>query len=433
MMGTAIAAAHVRHGVPIVIHDANAVVLHGAIAAIEAELHDADAGPAAESVGRLPAVKGTVPFSSTNADQRRPTLRVGARSVPGRCPRKLGQSPLCVRPPSWPRRQVATWWWKRLWRPWRPSGNSIGNSSSIWPRTRSSPRTRQRFPLKILTENLADASRFCGMHFFHPVRQRPLVEVVRGPETSDLTIATVAAHVRRIERLPIVVWDGPGFVANRLLFPLLGEALELLREGVPPERIDQSAAEFGMAIGPLRLMDEIGLDTTLQAGWVLSTAFPERVAPSPLLVSLVKAGRLGRKTGAGFFSYREADHSPEQDAGDQALAEIIAPWITPTPQGPRASLAFRLVTPMLLEATRLLEEKKVRDPREIDLTVLFGLGFPAEKGGLLWWADTLGAEQIVRQMESPDAGRHQPTPLLRAMAQSGQGFYAGASGKGSSA
>ena len=103
--------------------------------------------------------------------------------------------------------------------------------------------------------------------------------------------------------MPIVVCDGPGFLVNRLLFPYLGEALELLREGVPADAIERAATEFGMAIGPLRLMDEIGLDTTLQAGWVLAAAFPERIVSSPLLVSMVKAGRLGQKAGAGFYLY----------------------------------------------------------------------------------------------------------------------------------
>ena len=159
-------------------------------------------------------------------------------------------------------------------------------------------------PLQRLGRGLADASRFCGLHFCHPVQQRPLVEIVCGPQTSDATIAAAVAHARRIDRMPMVVQDGPGFVVNRLLFPYLNEALELLREGVPAESIERAAAEFGMTIGPLRLMDEIGLDTTLQAAWVLGAAFPERVVSSPLLVSLVKAGRLGQKTGAGFFSYR---------------------------------------------------------------------------------------------------------------------------------
>ena len=145
------------------------------------------------------------------------------------------------------------------------------------------------------------------MHFCHPVRQRPLVEIVRGPQTSQRTIAAAVAHVQGIARMPIVVEDGPGFVVNRLLFPYLSEALELLREGAPVDAIERAAAEFGMAMGPLRLMDEIGLDTILQAAWVLAAAFPERIVSSPLLVSMVKAGRLGRKTGAGFFSLRRAD------------------------------------------------------------------------------------------------------------------------------
>ena len=102
---------------------------------------------------------------------------------------------------------------------------------------------------------------------------------MRGKQTGGETIATVVAHVRRIERMSIVAEDGPGFVVNRLLFPYLSAALESLREGVSAEAIERAAAEFGMALGPLRLMDEIGLDTTLQAGWVLAAAFPERIAP----------------------------------------------------------------------------------------------------------------------------------------------------------
>ena len=150
-------------------------------------------------------------------------------------------------------------------------------------------------PVRRIAEKLPEASRFCGMHFFHPVRQRPLVEVVRGADTGDRAIASVVSHAWNIGRMPIVVEDGPGFVVNRLLFPYLGEALELLREGVSAESIERAAAEFGMALGPLRLIDEIGLDTTLHAGWVLGSAFPERIASSPLLVSMVKAGRLGQR------------------------------------------------------------------------------------------------------------------------------------------
>ena len=270
-------------------------------------------------------------------------------------------------------------------------------------------------PIQRLAENVADASRFCGMHFLHPVRHRRLVEIVRGPRTSDETIAAATGHVRRIGRMPIVVRDGPGFLVNRLLFPYLGEALELLREGVPADAIERAATEFGMAIGPLRLMDEIGLDTTLQAGWVLAAAFPERIVSSPLLVSMVKAGRLGQKAGAGFYAYgKPAQPSPPTDGPDKNVDEIIGRWIDSPAKPSGEPIACRLVLPMLLEATRILEEGKVGDVRDIDLAVLFGLGFPADKGGLLWWADALGPRRILDMLSSLRTieERNRPTPML---------------------
>ena len=156
-----------------------------------------------------------------------------------------------------------------------------------------------------------------------------------------------------------------------------------------------------MAIGPLRLMDEIGLDTTLQAGWVLAAAFPERIVSSPLLVSMVKAGRLGRKSGGGVLCVRQAGSTrslptvPIRPSTRSSLAGSTQP-----PSRPRESIACRLVLPMLLEATRILEEGKVGDVRDIDLAVLFGLGFPADKGGLLWWADALGPRRILDMLSS---------------------------------
>ena len=180
----------------------------------------------------------------------------------------------------------------------------------------------------------------------------------------------------------MVVQDGPGFVVNRLLFPYLNEALELLREGVPAESIERAAAEFGMTIGPLRLMDEIGLDTTLQAAWVLAAAFPERdrlFAPA----GVADQGRpAGAKDGGRLLLLPRANRRQLPGTVDKAALELIAPWITHSPRrdGTSQPVAYRLVLPMLLEATRILEEGKVRDVRDIDLAVLFGLGFPGRQG-----------------------------------------------------
>jgi 3-hydroxyacyl-CoA dehydrogenase len=302
-------------------------------------------------------------------------------------------------------------------------------------------------PIARLADGAADPARFCGLHFLRPVEQRPLVEIVRGPQTCDRTIAAAVGYVRRLGRTAIVVGDGPGFVVNRMLFPYLGAALELLGEGVDPAAIDRAAGEFGMGLGPLRLMDEIGLDTTLQAGLVLAEAFPERIVRSGLIVSMIKAGRLGKKAGLGFYAYGPAGETASS-APDEALREIVEPWIVsaaaasrrfpPVCPGPAADrqsgqaprrpglpLPLRLVFPMLLEAARILDEGKVADPRDLDLAALLGLGFPADKGGLLYWADSLGPDRAVRLIRT-DRGLEtalEATPALRAWAAAGQRFY----------
>ncbi len=387
-MGTSIAAAHVMHRLPVIIHDANPAALDRARASVAAELREAGAHLAPQPFQRL----------------LRPTADV---SQAARCDLVLE----CVAESLPVKRRLFSQLREHL----AADAVVASNTSTI--------------PIAEMAAGFPDASRFCGLHFCHPVRERPLVELIRGPQTSDRTIAAVLAHARRIDRMPIVVRDGAGFVVNRLLFPYLGEALEMLREGVPPESIEAAAAEFGMAMGPLQMMDEIGLDTILHAAWVLSAAFPDRVVSSPLLVAMVKAGRLGRKTKAGFFSYADG---AEIDAGgaaatcqvDPALADVIAPWIEASARPPQNDIGNRLVLPMLLEATRILEEGAVADPRDVDLAVLFGLGFPAAKGGLLWWADGLGARRIAGLVRSLTPGpRTVPTAMLESLAADGGKFY----------
>jgi 3-hydroxyacyl-CoA dehydrogenase len=384
IMGTAIAAAHVQYRLPVVIHDIDSASLDRAATRIAAELHRINAHFLPESHRRL------VHSTAALAEAARCDLVVEA--IAETLPAKLEL-------------------YSRLQQHLGEQTIVASNTSTI--------------PLERLAHGIADAARFCGLHFCHPVEQRPLVEIVRGRRTSDATIGAAVAHTRRIDRMPMVVEDGPGFVVNRLLFPYLGEALALLREGVPAEAIERAAAEFGMTIGPLRLMDEIGLDTTLQAAWVLAAAFPERIVSSPLLVSLIKAGRLGQKTGSGFFSYRQQADGSMSVAVDETVAQRLAPWIEACPQPASEAIAHRLVLPMLLEATRILDEGKVADVRDIDLAVLFGLGFPAAKGGLLWWADDLGAERIVGLLAAQVTmgPRAEPTAMLRTMSQTGGTFY----------
>jgi 3-hydroxyacyl-CoA dehydrogenase/enoyl-CoA hydratase/3-hydroxybutyryl-CoA epimerase/3-hydroxyacyl-CoA dehydrogenase/enoyl-CoA hydratase/3-hydroxybutyryl-CoA epimerase/enoyl-CoA isomerase len=393
LMGTAIAAAHVRHGLRVVITDADSRALAAAPQRIAAAL--AGGAPDAQAQ-RL--VSQCVETAAEEAAVARCDLVLEAIVETFKAKNKLyshleGQLP--------------------------PETILASNTSTI--------------PVGRLAAFLSEPARFCGFHFCHPVQERPLVEIVRGPKTGDPAIATLVAHAKAIGKMPIVVRDGPGFLVNRLLLPYLGEALELLLEGVSMRAIEEAAGSFGMAKGPLRLLDEIGLDTVLQGGVILAEAFPERTIASPLLVAMVKAGRLGCKAGAGFFRYATAEQlsgpaatpATAEATDEETVGKIIARWARPSPGHTPHSITARLMLPMVLEATRVLEENKVRDPRDIDLAAIFGLGFPSTRGGLLWWADTLGARRILEMLRPLErlGPRTQPTPMLRDLARSHGHFY----------
>ena len=283
-------------------------------------------------------------------------------------------------------------------------------------------------PIARLADAFVDASRFCGLHFFNPVRRMTLVEVVRGPATSDATVARAVAHAKRLGKCPVVVRDSPGFLVNRVLMPYLHEAVEMVREGVDCRRIDRVARQFGMPMGPIELYDMIGLDTAFYAGLVLGAAFGDRIEPSPVIPALVKSGRLGRKSGAGFYAYASGGQRARITAPDEAAAAIVMRYRVDAPAAPpsEATIADRLLLPMLLESLRVLDEGIVRDPRDVDLAVIHALGFPAFRGGLLAWADTLGAAEVVRRLEPLAAlgPRMLPTDRLLALARAGGAFTA---------
>lgn len=262
---------------------------------------------------------------------------------------------------------------------------------------------------------------FCGLHFFNPVRKMTLVEIIRGPATSDQTILTAVAFAKQLGKTPVVVNDGPGFLVNRLLSPYLNEAIALLHEGVSCTEIDAAATSFGMPLGPFALYDMVGIDTSLFAGRTMFEAFRERYILSPVLVELYKNGRLGQKSGAGFYRYAPGSDQPLPDpAGD----ELLRGHLHPAQTMPREKLIWRLFLPMVLEATRVLTEKIVRDPHDIDLGVILGLGFPAFRGGILAWADTVGLPRVLDQVRRYEAlsVRWQPTEMLVEMGTKGERF-----------
>src|SRR4051794_27355250 len=154
-------------------------------------------------------------------------------------------------------------------------------------------------PITQLAAGLEYPERFCGLHFFNPVRQMPLVEVIRGKQTSDATVVTAAAYARTLGKSPIVMNDGPGFLVNRLLLPYMNEAALLLCEGASIKEVDRAAKDFGMPMGPITLYDVVGIDVAVHAGRTMAEAFPERVLPAPILEAMFKRGRIGQKAGKG--------------------------------------------------------------------------------------------------------------------------------------
>jgi 3-hydroxyacyl-CoA dehydrogenase/enoyl-CoA hydratase/3-hydroxybutyryl-CoA epimerase/enoyl-CoA isomerase len=273
-----------------------------------------------------------------------------------------------------------------------------------------------------MARTLQKPQRFAGLHFFNPAERMPLVEVVRGEASDDVTIATLVAFAKRIGKTPIVVRDSPGFLVNRLLFPYLNEAMLMLEEGATPRQIDQAAVEFGMPMGPVTLQDVVGLDTALYAGRVLQQAFPDRFVESRIVAELVQAGRLGQKSGAGFYNY---SRDPKHGSDDPALEPILERCRRGKRSLSNEEITDRLFLPMLLEATRVLSEQIVRDAGDVDMGLILGTGFPAWRGGILRWADEIGLASILEKCQRyQDLGvRFQPTELLRQLAAANGKFY----------
>jgi 3-hydroxyacyl-CoA dehydrogenase/enoyl-CoA hydratase/3-hydroxybutyryl-CoA epimerase/3-hydroxyacyl-CoA dehydrogenase/enoyl-CoA hydratase/3-hydroxybutyryl-CoA epimerase/enoyl-CoA isomerase len=268
---------------------------------------------------------------------------------------------------------------------------------------------------------VARPENFAGMHFFNPVDRMQLVEVIRGERTSDETVVTLVALAKRIGKTPIVVRDCPGFLVNRILFPYLNESLVLLEAGAAPRAIDKAATAFGMPMGPVTLNDVVGLDTSLYAGRVVNTAFADRAAPTRLLDELVAAGRLGQKSGAGFYSYARGSRGVD----DPALEGFLARVRTGRRDISLEEITDRLFLPMLTEASRVLTEGIVREPADVDMGLILGIGFPSFRGGLLRWADSLGLPAVLEKLRQYEqlGPRFQPTEQMRRLAAEGKGFY----------
>ncbi|MCA9739071.1 MAG: 3-hydroxyacyl-CoA dehydrogenase NAD-binding domain-containing protein [Gemmatimonadota bacterium] len=270
---------------------------------------------------------------------------------------------------------------------------------------------------------LARPERFGGLHFFNPVHRMPLIEVVRGASTSAGTVATLVRLSVRLGKVPVVVRDGPGFLVNRILGPYLNEAGFLLGEGASVEQVDRAARAFGMPMGPLRLIDEVGIDIAQHAGATLFEALGERMRPSPVLERMAASGRLGRKGGVGFYTY-EGEREKDVDGEVYGVLGETVPAERRTLED--GDITARLVLTMINEAARILADGIVGRAADVDLAMIMGTGFPPFRGGLLRHADRLHPRAIVERLDELArrvGPRFEPAPLLRELAASDRSFY----------
>jgi 3-hydroxyacyl-CoA dehydrogenase / enoyl-CoA hydratase / 3-hydroxybutyryl-CoA epimerase len=270
-----------------------------------------------------------------------------------------------------------------------------------------------------LAAGLDRPDRFCGFHFFNPVHRMPLVEVVRGARTSDLTLVTAVTLARKLGKTPVVVKDAPGFVVNRILMPYLREAMYLLEEGYPLTAIDAAMRAFGMPMGPFEVVDEVGLDVANKVAGILARAFPDHMTTAPAIEKLLAAGRLGKKNGLGFYR-----HEGRRRESDPRVAELLGLSRERRVDNPEA-LAERMALAMINEGARVLEEGVVADAGMLDVALIFGAGFPPFRGGLMRYADTLGLARVEARLTALRAergDRFRPAALLSQRVADGSTF-----------
>lgn len=270
-----------------------------------------------------------------------------------------------------------------------------------------------------LSKAASDPARTVGLHFFNPVHKMPLVEVVKGHATSDETLAVAKRFALKLGKTTVTTFDAPGFVVNRTLAPYLREATVLFEQGVPPESIDKAMTSFGFPMGPFTLLDEIGLDIGAKVTHVLHKALGDRMAPPAIMNQMETLKVLGKKGGRGFYLYEEgkrAGFNPE------VLALVKAPS---SPKMP-GEIQDRLVLIMLNEAARCLEEGVISDPAQLDLALVFGIGFPPFRGGILRFADQTGIKIIHQKLaflSKVHGENYVPNRLILEMVADGRNFY----------
>ena len=301
--------------------------------------------------------------------------------------------------------------WKKLEKICRPDVIFGTNTSAL--------------PITDMATILTDPGRMIGLHFFNPADRMPLLEIICAEKTSDQTLSTSVAFARAIKKIPIVVNDGPGFYVSRQLGGLFGGAVYLSADGVDGAVIEEAMIDFGMPMGPATLADLTGIDINYHVGKTFERRLGERYKIHPLTEVVYKIGCYGRKTGAGYF-----DYSGDKPVPNQKVIEAVKGYLKELGVTPKKMTWQEVVDAMLAlginEAALMMEQGICDRPRDMDLAMIYGTGFPPYRGGILRYADKWGLKNVydeLLRLEKQYGIRFKPADMIKEMAESGKTFY----------
>jgi 3-hydroxyacyl-CoA dehydrogenase/enoyl-CoA hydratase/3-hydroxybutyryl-CoA epimerase/enoyl-CoA isomerase len=275
-------------------------------------------------------------------------------------------------------------------------------------------------PISVLASALKRPENFCGMHFFNPVHKMPLVEIIRGEKTSEQAIARTVNYALAMGKKPVVVNDCPGFLVNRILFAYFAGFIALVKEGADYTLIDKAAEGFGWPMGPAHLSDVVGLDTCVHAGQVMSEGFPERMSRDykTAIEVLLENERLGEKNGKGFYLHELDKRGKLRKNPDPQVAELLAPHVDAPKTFDREEIIDRLMIPLCLESISCLEDGIAGSANELDMALIYGIGFPPFRGGAIRYVENIGLAAFCEKADRYAAlgPLYQPSEKLRQLA-----------------
>ncbi len=278
-------------------------------------------------------------------------------------------------------------------------------------------------PITKIAEGSRHPETVIGMHYFSPVEKMPLLEIIVTEKTADWVTATCVELGKKQGKTVIVVNDGVGFYTSRVLGPLMNEAAYVLSEGVPVEEIDGALVDWGFPVGPITLLDEVGIDVAEKVGHIMHAAFGDRMTAPPGFEKLIADGRQGRKNERGFYRYG-GEKKGKKKKVDESVYAVLG--VEPNKRLPRDEIAQRCALQLVNEAMLCYGEGILRSARDGDIGAIFGLGFPPFRGGPFRYVDAVGPKEIVRRLSrfrDRLGNRFAPAPVLVDMAKTGKTFH----------